>query len=379
MRKRFALLLALLWVFLLCTPVAAADDTVDEASVESTDVLADLSLYYDFEHRPLEDIMVQFRTEYGLDENNFAMAYYATGTGDCYGFQVDSFREAGYTYMVPMNLILYDKENAGELWEEDYIGTYYIPYLHKYTLTDSDVPMAKTIWTDLGGYREYRELITQYSDQSYTEEYYSENVFNIRYVMNVLWHIYDNSKDYPDLIEYMSGAYEGRAFDLKLENRFDVAHKYSDTEIACNDIAIIYTTEPFILAAFSQDVGHSEEMLGALAELMADYTEYLTFRKSQGLPAYTPLQTEPAPVDEGLTEAPGTGDPTPDTPDQTEDTAKEDGPVPVWVLILVIILAAALVVLAYMKGLVNGAKMERNRVKQTAWLRKKKKQPQKKS
>lgn len=365
MKKRAAALLALLWL-LLCIPVYAED----EASAETGDVLDDLATYYDFEHRPLEDIMEQFRTEYGLSENNFAMAYYATGTGDSYGFQVDSYREAGYTYMVPLNIVLYDRENAGEVRSDDYVGTYYIPYLHEFTLTDSDVPMAKTMWKDIGEYREYREFITKFSNQSYTEEYYSENVFNIRYVMNLLWHIYDNAADYEDMLEYMGEAYPGTAFDLHLEDRFNVAHKYSGEDGVYNDMGIIYTKEPFLLAAFSQNVGHAEEMLGALSELLAEYTEYLTQRRMDGLPAYTPLtvdETEPdTEAVAQVTVASGTV-----SPSQNEE--KEAGPVPVWVLILVILLAAALVVFAYMKGLVNGAKMERSRAKYQARKRKKQK------
>lgn len=360
MKKTAAALLALLWL-LLCVPVYAQD----EASVQTTDVLADLSTYYDFEHRPLEDIMEQFRTEYGLDENNFAMAYYATGTGDAYGFQVDSYREAGYTYMVPLNIVLYDKENAGEIRSDDYVGTYYIPYLHEFTLTDSDVPMAKTMWQDIGEYREYREFITRFSNQSYTEEYYSENVFNIRYVMNLLWHIYDHSADYEKMLEFMGEAYPGEAFDLHLENRLNVAHKYSGEDGVYNDMGVIYTKEPFLLAAFSQNVGHAEEMLGALSELLADYTEYLTRRKADGLPAYTPLETEDTATEPEAAVSPAA------TAAPKNDAEEEAGPVPVWVLILVIILAAVLVVFAYMKGLVNGAKMERSRAKYQARKRKK--------
>lgn len=362
MRRFSAAVLALLWVLLLCVPVSAADtSTADEAHP-----LDDLATYYDFEHRPLEDIMEQFRTEYGLDENNFAMGYYATGTGDAYGFQVDSYRDAGYTYMLPLNVVFYDLDALGTFdADANYVGTYYLPYLYEYTINGSDTAMAKTMWSYLGEYREYRQILTQFSDQVYTEEYYSENVFNIRYMMNVLWHIYKNATDYTDLLGFMGEAYQGDAFDLHLEDIYNVAHKYSGEDGIYNDVGIIYTREPFLLAAFSQNVGHAEEMLGALSELMAEYTEYLTDRKAQGLPAYTATETE-APAEETVAMAV-----TP-APAKEQEEEKEDGPVPVWVLILVIILAVILVIAAYMKGLVKGASMERQRIRQAA--RKKKQQ-----
>lgn len=363
MKRLFALMLALIFIFLYSVPALAADAEPEEAAVsaEEPDELDDLATFYDFEHTSLEEIMARFRTEFGLNENNFAMGYYATGTGDAYGFQVDDFRDAGYTYMVPLNLIYYDKINAGELKDDDYVGTYYIPYLKKYTIVDSDTAMAATMQQEIGDYRAYKEALTQYSpDQEYTEEYYTGNYLNIRYIMNVLYHIYNHQKDYEDLIAYMQEAGETYYFSL-YKDRFAVAHKYSEEGGIYNDIAIIYTPEPFLLAAFCQDVGHAENMMGRLAELMTEYTLYLSERKSQGLPAYTPLTSEASGDQEAEALSPTVEAPA--TP--PAETEKEEGPVPVWVLILVIIVAIAAVILAYMKGLVNGAKMERSRI-QTA-------------
>lgn len=361
MKRLFALMLALIFCFLFSVPALSADTETEAApaSAVEPDELDDLATFYDFEHTSLEDIMARFRAEFGLNENNFAMGYYATGTGDAYGFQVDDFRDAGYTYMVPLNLIYYDKINAGELEKEDYVGTYYIPYLKKYTIVDSDTAMATTMRQEIGDYRAYKEALTQYSpDQEYTEEYYTGNYLNIRYIMNVLYHIYNHQKDYEDLIAYMQEAGQTYYFAL-YKDRFAVAHKYSEEDGIYNDIAIIYTPEPFLLAAYSQDVGHAENMMGRLAELMTEYTLYLSERKTQGLPAYTPLTGE-------VPEGPGAEaeNPTAEIPAQIPaETEKEEGPVPVWVLILVIIVAIACIVLAYMKGLVNGAKMERSRIR----------------
>lgn len=365
MKKLTALILAVFLAFSLTLPAFGAD----AESSEQTDVLADLAAYYDFEHRPLSDIMEQFRVEYGLSENNFAMAYYATGTGESYGFQVDSYRDAAATYMLPLNIVFYDLEAADAIdgtkdsEGEYYIGTYYLPFMYNYTITDDDDSMGKTMKDYLGSYREYKETLTQFSDQEYTEEYYTENVFNIRYMMNVLWRIYENQETYSQLLDYMNKAYEGWGFDLNLETRYNVAHKFSQSGSVCNDVAIINTPQPFLLAAYSQNVGHAEEMLGSLAELLTEYTLYLSERQAQGLPAYTPT-TDTETAEDGQEEAAA-----PAEAEQTTIAAanaaqeEEEGPVPVWVLILVIILAAVLVVLAYMRGLVKGAEMERKRIR----------------
>lgn len=373
MKKLTALILVAFLVFSMILPVAATDT---ESSNE-TDILADLAAYYDFEHCSLDEIMTRFRTEYGLDENNFAMGYYATGTGDSYSFQVDSYREAAATYMLPLNIVFYDLEAAEAIdgkqdaEGEYYVGTYYLPYMYNYTITDDDESMGKTMKDYLGDYREYREVLTQFSVQEYTEEYFTENVFNVRYMMNVLWHIYANSERYSELLDYMGKAYPGYAFDWLLEERYNVAHKYSEEGDVCNDVAIIYTPQPFILAAFTQNVGHAEEMLGALAELLAEYTLYLGERQAQGLPAYISEAGEQPEADPNAPEADPESETVPDTttvPNTVQN--KEDGPVPIWLFILVIVLAIALIIFAYMRGLVNGAKMERNRIQAARKLKK---------
>lgn len=367
MKRCSALIFAVFFVFSLILPCYGTDA---EASTQ-TDVLADLSAYYDFEHRPLEDILSQFRTEYGLNESNFTMGYYATGTGDSYGFQVDSFRDAATTYMVPMNMIFYDQEADGTIDgtpDSDgnyYITTYYLPDLHLYTITGDDTAMSNTMVNYLGTFRESREALSQYSDQSYTEEFYTDNVLNARYMMNVLWRIYENKDAYQKLLEDMDQAQEGWGFDLKLEDRYTVYHKFSQEDSVCNDVAIINTPQPFLLAAFSQNVGHAEEMLGALAELMTEYTLYLEERQAQGLPVYTQSQetesdSEDTPEEENTIPQ---EDITNTAAPSAADDEKEDGPVPVWVLILVIILAAALCFLCYRMGLVKGIELERKRIR----------------
>lgn len=365
MKQCSALIFAVFFVFSLILPCYGTDA---EASPQP-DVLADLSAYYDFEHRPLEDILSQFRTEYGLNESNFTMGYYATGTGDAYGFQVDSFRDAATTYMVPMNMIFYDQEADGTIQgtpDSDgnyYITTYFLPDLHLYTITGDDTAMSNTMVNYLGTFRESREALSQYSDQSYTEEFYTSNVLNARYMMNVLWRIYENKDTYKDLLEDMDQAQEGWGFDLKLENAYTVYHKFSQEDSVCNDVAIINTPQPFLLAAFSQNVGHAEEMLGALAELMTEYTLYLGERQAQGLPAYTQsAEAQSTETPEAIASAPQTDiNNTAAVPAVGDE--KEDGPVPVWVLILVIILAAALCFLCYRMGLVKGIEMERKRIR----------------
>lgn len=363
MKRCTALILAVFFAFSLILPCYGTDD---EASTQ-TDVLADLSAYYDFAHRPLEDILSQFRTEYGLNESNFTMGYYATGTGEAYGFQVDSFRDAATTYMVPLNMIFYDQEADGTIQgtpDSDgnyYITTYYLPDLHLYTITGDDSAMSNTMVNYLGTFRESREALTRYSDQSYTEEFYTDNVLNSRYMMNVLWHIFENQTAYSALLEDMDQAQEGWGFDLKLEDTYQVYHKFSQEGSVCNDVAIINTPQPFLLAAFSQNVGHAEEMLGALAELMTEYTLYLEERQSQGLPVYTQsLETDAQ--SEAKTTVPQEETITAAVTSAAADE-KEDGPVPVWVLILVMILAAALCFLCYRMGLVKGIEMERKRIR----------------
>ena len=127
----------------------------------------------------------------------------------------------------------------------------------------------------LGSFRQYRELMTRFCDQDYPAAYYADNNINAGYMLAVLKQLYENQDDYAELIGYMKQGAPGQYFQHYVDE-YDVAHKYGYFEGAVNDCAIIFTPEPFLLTALTQDVAYAEIVLGRLAELLTAYTVYQT-------------------------------------------------------------------------------------------------------
>lgn len=275
MKQISAAVLAVVWIILFTLPVSAADSVYEQDEPVST-----LALAYDFENQDLEGILAQFREEYGLTEHNFSMSCYVTGTQELVSFAGDTFRVAASTYKLPLNMVYYDMERSGEISSTAYISGYYLPTMHYETIVNSDNDMAIAMLYHLGSFRQYREIMTQYCDQEYPSAYYADNNINSDYMLAVLWTLYCNSGDYPELLENMKKAAAGQYFQL-YQGEYEIAHKYGYYEAAVNDVGIIYTPEPVLVAAYTENVGDAEAKLGHLAELLTEYSLYHTNLKLQ--------------------------------------------------------------------------------------------------
>lgn len=274
MKKISAAVLAVVWMILLTLPVSAADSIFEQDFP-----LSQTAIDYDFQHQTLDQVLSQFRSEYGLNENNFSMSCYITGTGELHSFAGSTFRVAASTYKLPLNMVYYDMERNGEISPESYIDGYYLPTMHYETIVNSNNDMAISMLYDLGSFRRYREIMTRFYDQSYPSEYYSGNNINSDYMLAVLWELYCYQDLYPELMENLKIACRGQYFQ-KYQREFDIAHKYGYFDGAINDVGIIFTPQPVLVAAYTENVTYGEDTLGRLAELLTEYSLYHTEKQA---------------------------------------------------------------------------------------------------
>lgn len=275
MKRISAAVLAVVWMILLTLPAAAAD-SLSEQDMPLNQTATD----YDFEDSSLEEILARFREENNLTESNFSMSCYVTGTEELVSFAGDTFRVAASTYKLPLNMVYYDMERDGEISSESYIDGYYLPTMHYETIVNSNNDMAISMLYNLGSFRQYREIMTQFCDQEYPSEYYAGNNINSDYMLAVLWKLYCEADNYPELLENMKIACRGQYFQL-YQGDYEIAHKYGYYEGAINDVGIIYTPEPVLVAAYTENVNDAESKLGALAELLTEYSLYHTEKNAR--------------------------------------------------------------------------------------------------
>ena len=74
-----------------------------------------------FDGRTLAEIMADFMAENGVGEDNFALSYYNTVTGERYDFNENCMMVAASTFKLPLNMYYYDLQRAGSLTGETQI------------------------------------------------------------------------------------------------------------------------------------------------------------------------------------------------------------------------------------------------------------------
>ena len=253
---------------LACLLAAALCLAVPAAALPSDEPLSDL-----------EDYLAPFLEQYGLNENNFAMGYCFTGSGDTWYFNGEKLMTGGSLYKLPLNMRITEKIQEGVFSESDWVGGHTLAEAQYLSMVHSDNAVSQAMQKFLVGYSSgyyyaYRQEIAKYSGdflEDIPPEYYYDNYFSAEFMINTLSYLYDHSDQFSTILGYMEEAQPDDYFNYCGVD-YPVAHKYGFYDGYINDAGIIYTPTPFLLVAFTYNLGCSEEVLGELCSLMCDYT-----------------------------------------------------------------------------------------------------------
>ncbi len=238
MNKKIRALSLLLTLAML---IGALIQTAGAASIEEK---------YRFTEQTLPEIIAQFMEEYGLTEENFSLSYRALDSGETFHFEEHTYRTAGSMYKLALNMYYYDLERSGEIDPEMTIGDWTLPEMHRETILNSNNEMAIAMLYNLGTFYEYRQKMMKYSDQTYSYEYYWNNVINSSYMLDVLSYLYEHQGDYEELMQNLKKANPWLYF--KQYVNAPIAHKYGMFQGAYCDAGIVFAESPFLLVAMLQ-------------------------------------------------------------------------------------------------------------------------------
>ena len=186
-------------------------------------------------------------------------------------------------------MIYYDKIRNGELTEEstlqytsdDYeagggttASTYnvgnYIPisFLLEQSIINSD-NTAVNILIDGIGYRKSRELMAQYSDEEFIDDFYTSNLTKASFGFDIINHIYQNQENYQELIGYMKQSSFGE-YLKKYITEYDVAHKYGSYAGNVHDYGIVFADSPYLIGVYTQNVPNADELIANISRQVLD-------------------------------------------------------------------------------------------------------------
>lgn len=164
---------------------------------------------------------------------------------------------AASIYKLPLAMLYYDKVNEGE-YTLDSTFTY-SGYMHEdagvissdygigsqVPLSDllndliiySDNDAGHILYENLGGWKEYKEAMTKYTD-SISENYYTmDNVTTANTMNDVVTNLYDHKEDYKGLIKNMEEAEPGEYLDR--DTQLSMPQKYGMYDSALNSVGFV--------------------------------------------------------------------------------------------------------------------------------------------
>lgn len=164
---------------------------------------------------------------------------------------------AASIYKLPLAMLYYDKVNEGE-YTLDSTFTY-SGYMHEdagvissdygigsqVPLSDllndliiySDNDADHILYENLGGWKEYKEAMTKYTD-SISENYYTmDNVTTANTMNDVVTYLYDHKEDYKGLIKNMEEAEPGEYLDR--DTQLSMPQKYGMYDYTLNSVGFV--------------------------------------------------------------------------------------------------------------------------------------------
>ena len=270
----------------------------------------------DFSDMTLEAAMEELMAEYQLTENNFSMSFYNTVTGETYDFNENKFSIAASTYKLPLNMYFYEMEQEGKIDpNEKFMWTgMTLSEVHRQSVLYSNNEVSEAMTAYWNNYYIYKENMRKYSSmpvEEIDEYYYLTNASCTRMMIDTLKYLYDNSDRFEEMIGYMKAAVPGQYFKAGVQE-YEIAHKYGEVNEFVNDVAIIYTPQPILLAVYTQGI-YGAGVCAQVARLVTNYTVWQT------------EQTEAEPVFSEVTELVDTQElPTQEETSDEEEVAAEE-------------------------------------------------------
>lgn len=164
---------------------------------------------------------------------------------------------AASIYKLPLAMLYHDKVNEGE-YTLDSTFTY-SGYMHEdagvissdygigsqVPLSDllndliiySDNDAGHILYENLGGWKEYKEAMTKYTDSISVNYYTMDNVTTANTMNDVVTYLYDHKEDYKGLIKNMEEAEPGEYLDR--DTQLSMPQKYGMYDSALNSVGFV--------------------------------------------------------------------------------------------------------------------------------------------
>lgn len=279
---------------------AMADE--DEEQIEDTEIESDEEVRKQIDEEKqkprinknpgiLDNEIKTYLRKNGIDINDIGFVYKNLKTGAELKINPDDVFLAASVMKVPICMLTYDlafeedldlsteltyyandKEGGTGILQGERIGSSYpIEELLELMITNSDNVATNIMYRFLGGYHaEYLldTLARVYGISSYNGNYITPNESQM--VLERLYNNEDNNPYYQKLLDDMKNTIYNEYFTREIKG-VKIAHKTGDYDGFYNDIGIVYDSEPYIFAAFTNNLSYASNVLADLGKIVYDW------------------------------------------------------------------------------------------------------------
>ena len=201
---------------------------------------------------------------------------------------------AASIYKLPLAMLYYDKVNEGE-YTLDSTFTY-SGYMHEdagvissdygigsqVPLSDllndliiySDNDAGHILYENLGGWKEYKEAMTKYTD-SISENYYTmDNVTTANTMNDVVTYLYDHKEDYKGLIKNMEEAEPGEYLDR--DTQLSMPQKYGMYDSALNSVGFVECNTSYSIVVLTSLGDKGADVMANINRIAYEHFKSLT-------------------------------------------------------------------------------------------------------
>lgn len=222
----------------------------------------------------INDIVSEYLSKEGLNQNQVAFSYYNTTTNIYVHFNEKQIMTLGSTYKLPLNMVITDKINQGLFNDNTIIGVRtldnredeeYLYFINQYgketsiynlqntSLIYSNNTSSESLIMLLGGWSNMIHQIQKYGFYiSLSDNFASTSDF-----IEGMRYLYNNANAYDTIIERLLIA-NPNEFYQSVSSDIAIAHKYGLYADAQNDIAIVYSEEPYLIVLFTSNLTYKQ-------------------------------------------------------------------------------------------------------------------------
>ena len=224
-----------------------------------------------------EEFVPEIMEGIGLGEGGYAVAFRSLDGGGDWYYNEEAYFKAASVYKLPLNMYFYELENSGALSPDELIGGIRLSVCHRESLEHSDNPISQAMLDYLGGYAQYKRLIlpyTGYVESELRPDYYNENAFTARMVLNILDYLYTHSDEFAGAIDHLLAAQPGQYLKSGSLGA-PIAQKYGyeryDGVLHVAVAGIVYGEHPFLIAILTRGSYAAVDAMGELCDAFAEW------------------------------------------------------------------------------------------------------------